>query len=250
MALIACKDCNAEISTDAKACPKCGAQNAAAYKAVRISGLIYLGLAGLLFYWIWGVLTPEPKTQTTIAYSITKDEQRPNAPRKVEVMLERRLTDTELAEVAAAVRDEAKEAAERTFIGFRVAGQTESAYWANASFEPDYSANVIGLSADGYQKLSSLDLSVYPELVGHWLRDGALGHAMVLYKNNGEYFIDSYFADGSKGTEAYTAKPLADGELRLEQPNDFGEYYVLKKDGTLQGWSENGMYLALSPSKV
>lgn len=62
MALTACKDCKAEISTEAKNCPQCGAPNAAAYTAVRISGLIYLGLVGLLFYWIWGVLTPEPKT--------------------------------------------------------------------------------------------------------------------------------------------------------------------------------------------
>lgn len=61
MALLACKSCSEQISNDAKTCPKCGAQNAAAYKGVRIAGLIYLGVFALLFWGIWNVLTPTPK---------------------------------------------------------------------------------------------------------------------------------------------------------------------------------------------
>lgn len=245
MTLTACKDCSAQISTDAKACPQCGAHNAAGFKAARISGLIYLGLIGLAFYWVWGLMSPAPKSETSIAYTITQDEQRPYAPRKVEVMLPRRLSDAELAEVSAAVRDAAEAPADKTFIGYRVEGQTESAYWANASFDPEYQANVIGLTAEGYQRLANVDLSAYPEVLGSWLRDGALGHTLVLYKQGDQYAIDSYFQDGSKGTEVYAGKSLPDGNLRLEQPNDFGEFYLVKQDGTLEGWSENGMYLAL-----
>ena len=58
MALIACKDCKTEISTDAKECPKCGAHNSAAYTGVRIGGLFYLGLLGLLFYGFWRMMSP------------------------------------------------------------------------------------------------------------------------------------------------------------------------------------------------
>lgn len=61
MTLLACKDCSAQISTDAKTCPKCGAQNAAAYKGVRIGGLIYLALVALLFWGIWSIFTPSAK---------------------------------------------------------------------------------------------------------------------------------------------------------------------------------------------
>lgn len=160
------------------------------------------------------------------------------------MQLPKRLTDSELAEISAAVRDRAKNPAEKTFIRYRVNGPTDTAYWANASFDPNYQCSVIGLSADEYQKLLAVDLRGYSDKLGHWLRDGALGHVMALYKRNGKYFIDSYFGDGSKGTEANTGKPLADDELRLEQPNVFGGFYVLKKDGTLQGWSENGMSLS------
>lgn len=61
MSLIVCKDCTAQISTDAKACPKCGAHNAAAYKGARIGGLIYLALIALLFWGIWSIFTPSAK---------------------------------------------------------------------------------------------------------------------------------------------------------------------------------------------
>lgn len=61
MTLLACKDCAAQISTDAKTCPKCGAHNAAAYKGVRIAGLIYLALIALLFWGIWSLFTPSAK---------------------------------------------------------------------------------------------------------------------------------------------------------------------------------------------
>jgi len=115
------------------------------------------------------------------SYSITKDDFREGRPRKVEVMLPERLSDADLAEVAKAVRADTKFKAEKTFIGFRVDGQTDSAYWANASFDPDYRSSLIGLSAQDYQTLKALDLKDYQNRVGSWLRDGALGHVMVLY---------------------------------------------------------------------
>ncbi len=58
MALISCKTCHAQIADDAKNCPQCGATNSVAFRAVRISGLIYLCLLAALFYWIWGLMTP------------------------------------------------------------------------------------------------------------------------------------------------------------------------------------------------
>ncbi|MDH4585621.1 zinc ribbon domain-containing protein [Pseudomonas sp. BN415] len=190
----------------------------------------------------------ETSSKPAISYTITQDEFREGRPRKVEATLPRRLTDSELAEVAKAIREDSKFDADRTFIGFRVEGQTESTYWANASFDPDYESTLIGLSADDYQKLSAVDLAGYPSRVGSWLRDGALGHVMVLYTKDGKYFIDSVFSDGGKNTEEYLAQKLPDGGLRLELPeNNFNEHYMILSDGTLQGWGENGVYLTLPP---
>jgi hypothetical protein len=183
-------------------------------------------------------------------YEVIKDEFSEGRPRKVEVLLSRRLTEAELADVSRKIRDDSDADAEKTFIGFRVRGQTFSSFWANASFEPEYRGNVIALNAADYDKLSMLDLSSYVEPMGAWLRDGALGHLMVLYTKDGKYFIDSVFASGGRNTEEYVAKRLPDGALRLETPdNGFSEYYIVRADGTLQGWGENGLYMTL-PSRI
>ncbi|WP_151883755.1 MULTISPECIES: zinc ribbon domain-containing protein [Pseudomonas putida group] len=180
-------------------------------------------------------------------YEIVKDEHREGRPRKVEVLLSRRLTDAELAEISKKIRDGSDVDADKTYIGFRVRGQTFGSYWANTSFEPQYQGNVIALSAADFEVLMKLDLSSYRTAQGIWLRDGALGHLMVLYTENGKYFIDSVFANGGKNRDEYLAKRLPDGTLRLETPdNDFGEYYIVTGNGTLQGWGENGVYMTLS----
>lgn len=254
MALKPCKSCKHEVDATAKTCPNCGVGNPGVTAKQQVIGVVLLlVIIAIVFKACSGgdgqeVAATAPPTSTAIPYTITKDEQRGNSPRKVEVTLQRRLTQTELAEVSAAIRNGGT--TDRTFIGYRVTGQTDSAYWANASFSPAYAFSVIGLSAGDYQKLSATDLSAYPQVLGSWFPDGALGHLMVLHQAKGEYLIDSLFADGGKRSEVYSAKQLPAGDLRLEQPNDFGEYYIVKADGTLQGWSENGMYSSLPPFKA
>lgn len=183
-------------------------------------------------------------------YEIVKDEFSEGRPRKVEVLLSRRLTDAELAEVSKKIREDSDVDADKTYIGFRVRGQTFGSYWANASFEPQYQGNVFALSAADYETLMTRDLSDYQTAQGVWLRDGALGHLMVLYTMDEKYFIDSVFANGGRNRDEYLAKRLPDGTLRLQtSENDFGEYYVVSADGTLQGWGENGVYMTLLPRK-
>jgi len=184
-----------------------------------------------------------------LQFTVTKDEASPGRPHKIEVTLPHRVLEAELEQAARAIRNASSAEADRTFIGFRVEGQADSYYWASATFDPDYKHTLIGLSADDYQKLLAVDLSGYPDQLGHWLRDGALGHVMVLYKRDGKYFIDSIFPSGGKNTEQYSAKKTGDG-LRLEEPdNGFNEYYIVQADGQLQGWGENGLYLTLQPLK-
>ncbi|MGE8065566.1 zinc ribbon domain-containing protein [Pseudomonas sp. NPDC089569] len=221
--------------------------------AAWMAGLLIVGSAISM-----GIIESKPvevaqkpqASNPTFKYSIVNDEHREGRPRKVEVLLSRRLTDGELADTAKAIRDDSSVKAEKTFIGFRVEGQTEKTFWANASFDPDFKSSLIGLSAQDYQTLVTMDLKAYPDMLGSWLRDGALGHVMVLYKRNGQYSIDSIFPSGGKNTENYQAKTLADGSLRLDEPeNSFHEYYVVDSKGNLQGWGENGVYMTLPPTK-
>jgi len=263
MALKPCKSCKHVVDSTARVCPSCGVKN----PGVRVVGQVF-GLLILLVI-IAGAVTTcsgggrdkpadkahalgKPVQSSTLpsTYIIIEDEFREGRPRKIEVMLPRRLNDTELAEVAKTIRADTKFKADKTFIGFRVEGQTEKTYWANANFDPDYRTSLIGLSAKDYETLQALDLKAYPNRIGSWLRDGALGHVMVLYKQKDKYAIDSVFPTGGKNTELYDGKKLPDGGLRLDDPeSDFNEHYVVDAKGSLQGWGESGIYMMLPPFK-
>lgn len=261
MALKPCKSCKHDVDTSAKVCPSCGVKNPGVTAGQQVFGIaILLVIFAVAVSMCSGgnkdktadkvVQQAASNAAVSPSYSITKDDFREGRPRKVEVMLPERLSDADLAEVAKAVRADTKFKAEKTFIGFRVDGQTDSAYWANASFDPDYRSSLIGLSAQDYQTLKALDLKDYQNRVGSWLRDGALGHVMVLYKQGDKYLIDSVFSSGGKNTSQYVGKKLPDGGLRLDDPESgFDEHYVVDAKGNLQGWGENGVYMTLPPFK-
>ncbi|AVJ23981.1 MULTISPECIES: zinc ribbon domain-containing protein [Pseudomonas] len=261
MALSPCKSCKHTVDTTAKICPKCGTKNPGLTTGQKVFRLATLLLIIAVVVSMCSIAsndsTPEKAAKqaaaTTVlppSYSITKDDFREGRPRKVEVMLPKRLNEADLFEVAEAIRANTKIKADRTFIGFRVEGQSERTYWANASFDPDYKASLIGLSLQDYQTLKALDLKAYPNRIGSWLRDGSTGYVMVLYKQDDKYLIDSVFASGGKNTAKYVAKKLPDGGLRLDDPeSDFNEHYVVDAKGNLQGWGENGVYMTLPPFK-
>ncbi|CRM18944.1 zinc ribbon domain-containing protein [Pseudomonas sp. 24 R 17] len=261
MALKPCKSCKHNVDATAKVCPSCGVKNPGVTVRQQFFGLLILLVIIVVAVSMCSSGSDEKpvekaaqKSVTTAvaqpSYAITKDDFREGRPRKVEVMLPKRLNDADLAEVAKAVRADTKFKADKTFIGFRVEGQTDSAYWANASFDPNYRASLIGLSAKDYEALKALNLKAYPNRIGSWLRDGALGHVMVLYKQNDKYLIDSVFAGGGKNTDHYVGKKQPDGGLRLDDPEtSFNEHYVVDAKGNLQGWGENGVYMTLPPFK-
>lgn len=253
MAAKPCKSCNHPVELSTDTCPNCGVKLPGMNRGQQ--WLIWGGLTAVAVFAI-GMCSERPSappaqssaavTRAPVPFTITQDEAREGRPRKMEVTLPRRLNDAELAQVAAAVRDTGK-VWPRTFIGFRVEGQLDKAYWANVMFDPDYKAHVIGLSEQDYNTLREVDLSGYQNVLGRWMLDGALGHFLVLYQKGGKYQMDSVFTTG-KRTETYVGKKLAGGDLRLTDPdNGHGEYYVLKPDGTLEGWGKEGRYQELPP---
>lgn len=257
MAAKPCKSCNHPVELTTDTCPNCGVKLPGMSRVQQ--WLIWAGLTVVVASTIV-MCTSKPSsppaasssavapavTRAPVPFTITKDEAREGRPRKMEVLLPRRLSDAELAQVAAAVRDTGK-VWPRTFIGFRVEGQQDKAYWANAMFDPDYKAHVIGLSEQDYNALREVDLSGYQNALGRWMLDGALGHFLVLYQKGGKYQMDTVTTTG-KLTRTYLAKKLPDGDLQLTEPdNGHGEYYVLKPDGTLEGWGKEGRYQELPP---
>jgi len=258
MALKPCKSCKHNVDTTAKVCSNCGAKNPGLGTGQKVFRLVTLLLIAAVVVSMCSIASNGPAEKTAKqgapdaalpnAYSITKDDFREGRPRKVEVLIPKRLNDADLAKLAEAIRADTKFKADKTFIGFRIEGQSDRAFWASARFDPDYKASLIGLSLQDYQTLKALDLKAYPNRIGSWLRDGAPGYVMVLSRKDEKYLIDSVFPNGGKNIGTYVGKQLPDGGLRLDDPEtDFNEHYVVDTKGNLQGWGENGVYMTLPP---
>lgn len=224
-------------------------------------------MAGFFVLIIWAVLlfagafndespvATSPVTPSTVAeHSIVKDEYRGSITRKVEVTLKKPLTEEQLRDIAYSIKAKAKHETERTFVGYRLKGKEAGTYWATTHYDPDLEVAVLGLSSEGYKTLFATDIQkMYPANIGAWLRDdyGSASHLLVAYERDGSYFIDSLFVDGGKSTRKMMGKSQPDGSLRLEETdNDFGEYYMIDRNGTLQGWNSDGLYLTVSSLKA
>lgn len=79
-------------------------------------------------------------------YSITQDDYHSTFKRTVEVQLDERMTEAQLQTIAKQIKQGASNDTDRTFIGYRIDGNTAGAYWATTHYEPELSVRIIGMN--------------------------------------------------------------------------------------------------------
>ena len=274
MALKPCKSCKHEVDTSAKICPNCGVANPGITIGQQIGGLAILAtIIVVVVSMCSGGEKDKPLDRSAAVeqkqesqqisefdkksienvsqtpYSKNLDETFAPYKRTVEVVLASRVTEEELTLIAKKIFAQSKTKTDRTFIGYRLDGQTKGAYWATSHYDPKLKVTILGLTLGDFQNLQAIDVAkVYPNATGAWLRDDGFGCLMVIYERNGKLLLDSIFPSGEKTTSSVVSKKMPGGSVRIAEPeNSFGEYYVVDADGGLQGWSENGVYMTLKP---
>jgi hypothetical protein len=83
-------------------------------------------------------------------FTVTSDEYLGKIKRTVEVVLKQRISESELTEIAKALKGQANQSTERTFIGYRIGSET-GAYWATTHYDPDLDVRIIGMTAAEYE---------------------------------------------------------------------------------------------------
>ncbi|RRV04422.1 hypothetical protein EGJ27_21540 [Pseudomonas sp. v388] len=81
-------------------------------------------------------------SELSAVYTVTKDEYMGPIKRSVEVLLEKKISDRQLAEVAIFIRSSALRDTERTFIGYYLKGVSEPGYWATSHFNPELKVDI------------------------------------------------------------------------------------------------------------
>ncbi len=186
---------------------------------------------------------------SNVNYTVIKDSNMGSIKRSVEVMLEEKITEEELQILANLIRDSDSSNYERTFIGYRVKGEDNNAYWATTHFDPNLEVKILGLSKaeeENLAKSSDSDEDEDKDILGVWLDDRAYisSKIRIYYSKENILYFENTYTDGSSGVKEMISKPMENGNLRIEDKdgNDFGEYFIINEQSQLEFWSENGNF--------
>ena len=194
--------------------------------------------------------TNEPSTEATsevlTKYQVVKDETMHNIKRSIEVVLEEKVSSTELETLARQLRKLNPASFQRTFIGYFILdGDKENGYWASSHFNPSLEVKILGLTIEQEKLLAAQDPSKdLGKFLGSWLEDRPMIGRKISIFDAGEFMIleDSYPDGGSVSKKMKSRNEQ--GGLRVEDAdgNDFGEFFLINSKGNLEFWSKNGSY--------
>lgn len=191
---------------------------------------------------------PESAALTIPSYEILEDEVQRNVKRTVEVRLASRTDEDSLKVLAQEIYDLSKAKVERTFIGYRIAGEgSDQAFWATTNYDPDLKIHIMGKNAKDYERLKSMPLPE-GEILGSWMVSDGIDYRIVAYMKGGKAYMQTIY-DTKGSDKEYELTETDEGiKLELEDVGDFKEYYIINKAGDLEFWSENGNYFTAKKS--
>jgi hypothetical protein len=186
-----------------------------------------------------------------IEIKIAEDYKRLKVKRSVKVVVSEKVTTEDLSKLAVKIKNSDPIPYQRTFIGYLLKGQEDEGFWATTSFSPDLEVKILGVSVEDDNASKQLKID---NAVGAWLDPGNVIHA-IYYKNK-ELYLGYKSASSEKDVgkrtinspdEEMVVKKVKQG-LRVDDKNgnDFGDFYIINKNGDLEVWSEKkGKYRTL-----
>ncbi len=185
----------------------------------------------------------EVKAQDIPEYKIMEDTVESDIKRTVKVELVSRIDEAQLKLLAEQIHALKDTDVQRTFISYRIAGEhSNQAYWATTHYNPELEIKIIGESAANYDKIKNTALPE-GEVLGAWMVSQGFEYKAIAFKKDGKTYIRTIHSDDSTSDEIYELSQSDKGiKLQDEGGKDFGEYFIINKEGGLEFWSENGNY--------
>lgn len=182
-------------------------------------------------------------------YDIIKDEKTKRIKRSVDVVLNERVTERELREIA---EDIYLDGFKRTFILYSIASEDQKTgtSWASTHFNPKLEVKILGSTIEEHAALKSLKSKKDGDVFGSWLANIGIEYRVSFYKENGVSMVRMAFSDGSS-LEDPLKNSVVNGEKRYytDSSKQKDEYYVIDKNGGLQFWNRDGNWYTAPKEK-
>ena len=121
--------------------------------------------------------------------------------------------------------------------------KVDAGAWASTHFNPNLKVEILGATIEQAQKLMEpIARNNNQKLIGNYFKDRGFKCRISIFKENGKIFKQDVYLDGSQGTQEFKGSQTSQG-LRLDgiEGNDFGEFYLINKNGNLESRDDQGL---------
>ncbi len=179
-----------------------------------------------------------------VNYTVIERTNLGNIKGSIDIRLEKKVTKDFLQKLALKLREAEPRKYDRLFITYYLPGMTPgSGAWATSHFNPNLEVKIFGTTIKEEKALLNEPKNSSGKIIGEWLDESPyIGARYTLIKKNGKIFMIGKFKDGS-GSEKEMVQKNQSWMLRFEEKggNDFGEYYVIEKNGNLGAYDSDGL---------
>ncbi len=179
-----------------------------------------------------------------VKYTVIEKSNLGSIKGSIDIRLEKKATKEFLRKLALKLREAEPQKYDRLFITYYLPGMTPgSGAWAISHFNPNLVVKILGTTIEEEKVLKSGSGDFSGEIIGEWLDESPYaGAKYTFFKRNGKIFMIRKFKDGS-GSEKEMIQKKQSGRLRYEEKggNDFGEYYLIERDGDLGVYDNDGL---------
>lgn len=192
------------------------------------------------------------KTFQGVNYTVIEKSNMGTIKGSIDVRLSEKVTKDFLQKLAVKLKESEHREYDRLFITYYLPGMTPGAgAWATSHFNPNLEVKILGITIEEEKALKSESKKSSGKIIGQWLDESPyVGAKYTLIKKNGKIVMERKFKDGS-GSEKEMIQKNQSGRLRFEEKggNDFGEYYLIERNGNLGAYDSDGLISTMGAIK-
>ena len=179
-----------------------------------------------------------------VKYSVIEKSTLRSIKCTIDISLEKKVSKDFLHKLALKLRKAEPIKYDRMFIFYYLPGMIlGSGAWATSHFNPNLKVKILGTTIEQEKVLKTKSTGSSGKIIGEWLDEAPyVGAKYTFLKRTGKIIMIRKFKDGS-GSEEEMIQKKQSGIIRFEEKkgNDFGEYYLIERNGNLGAYDNAGL---------
>ena len=187
-----------------------------------------------------------------VNYTVIEKSNMGSIKSSIDIRLEKKVSKDFLHKLALKLQKAEHRKYDRMFITYYLPGMKPgSGAWATSHFNPSLEVKILGMTIEEEMASKNESNGSSSEKIGEWLDESPyVGAKYTFLRRNSKIIMIRKFKDGS-GSEKEMIQKKQSGRLRFDEKggNDFGEYYLIERNGNSGVYDNAGLINTMRPIK-